>query len=252
MCHLRTHHFVLLLLLSVLSLLAPSHVQAEASSPTDPGDRADVANLSLEELMNVKVTSVSRKEENLAGAPAAIYIITSDDIKRSGMSSLPEVLRLAPGVTVQQTNSHVWTVSTRGFNAFPNEKMLVLIDGRAVYDPLYGGVYWDVQNVRLADIERIEVIRGSGGALWGVNAVNGIINVITKPANETQGTAMDTSLGADEGYQGSYRYGGRVGKAFAYRAYGQSSYWDPAVDGSGAEIFNDWHMLNGGAGRTGT
>jgi iron complex outermembrane receptor protein len=219
--------------------------------PSVPGqsDRAqstDITSLSLEQLMNVTVTSASKKEETLSQAPAAIYVITSEEIQRSGLSSLPEVLRLAPGLTVQQLNSHAWSVSTRGFNGFPNEKMLVLIDGRSVYDPLSGGVYWDVQDIRLEDIERIEVIRGPGGALWGANAVNGVINIITKPANETQGISMDTSLGVREGYQGSFRFGASLGKSFAYRIYGKSSFWDPAVDQTGADMFNGWHLSEGG------
>lgn len=219
----------------------PSMMREEQIAP--PGDITD---LSLEELMNIKVTSASKKEESLSGAPAAIYVITGDDIRRSGLSSLPEVLRLAPGLTVQQTNSHAWTVSTRGFNGFPNEKMLVLIDGRAVYDSLYGGVFWDVQDVRLADIDRIEVIRGPGGALWGVNAVNGVINIITKPASATQGVSVETSLGKNEGSHGSFRVGARMSKAFSYRFYGQSSFWDPAVDAAGTELFNDWHISDAG------
>lgn len=210
------------------------------------GQGVDITSLSLEQLGNVRVTSASKKEENLSDAAAAIYVITSEQIRLSGLSSIPEVLRLAPGLTVQQLNAHAWTVSTRGFNGFPNEKMLVLIDGRSVYDPLSGGVYWDVQDLRLADIDRIEIIRGPGGALWGANAVNGVINIISKPANETQGVAMDTSLGDGEGYQGSFRVGASAGESFSYRLYGKSSFWDPTVSPAGGEMFNGWHLSNGG------
>jgi hypothetical protein len=195
--------------------------------------------------VEVTVTSASKKEESLAGAPAAIYVITSEDIRRSGLSSLPELLRLVPGMTVQHVNSHTWTVSTRGFNGFPNEKMLVLIDGRAVYDSLYGGVSWDTQALRLEDIDRIEVIRGPGGALWGANAVNGVINVVSKSASQTQGLAMSTSLGLNEGYQGSARFGDKTGNV-SYRIYGRSSFWDPFVDSAGQEMFTSWHLSDGG------
>ena len=196
--------------------------------------------------MEITVISASKKEENLSGAPAAIYVITSEDIRRGGFTSLPDVLRTVPGMTVQQVNAHTWTVSTRGFNGFPNEKMLVLIDGRSVYDPLYGGVYWDVQAVRLEDIDRIEVIRGPGGALWGVNAVNGVINVISKAASDTQGLSLSTSLGHDEGYQGSVRFGGQIGQRIFYLVYGRSSFWDPFVSATGTELFNGWHLSDGG------
>jgi iron complex outermembrane recepter protein len=195
--------------------------------------------------VEVTVTSASKKEESLAGAPAAIYVITSEDIRRSGLSSLPELLRLVPGMTVQHVNSHTWTVSTRGFNGFPNEKMLVLIDGRAVYDSLYGGVSWDTQALRLEDVDRIEVIRGPGGALWGANAVNGVINVVSKSASQTQGLAMSTSLGLNEGYQGSARFGDKTGNV-CYRIYGRSSFWDPFVDSAGQEMFTSWHLSDGG------
>lgn len=217
-----------------------------ARAETSRGEKVDITSLSLEQLANVTVTSVSKKQESLEDAAAAIYVITGEQIRRSGLSSLPEVLRLAPGLTVQQLNSHAWTVSTRGFNGFPNEKMLVLIDGRSAYDPLSGGVYWDVQDVRLADIDRIEVIRGPGGALWGGNAVNGVINIISKPAAETEGVSTDASLGNGEGYQGSFRFGARVGESFSYRIYGKTSFWDPAVTQSGVQMFNRWHMSNAG------
>lgn len=238
----------LLIQFSVMAAFAastPSDAGSSARAESDP-QTVDITNLSLEQLMNVTVTSASKKEETLSDAPAAIYVITSEEIQRSGLSSLPEILRLAPGLTVQQLNSHAWTVSTRGFNAFPNEKMLVLIDGRSVYDPLSGGVYWDVEDIRLEDIDRIEVIRGPGGALWGANAVNGVINIITKSAKETQGISMDTSLGDGEGYQGSFGFGASVGKSFSYRIYGKSSFWDPAVDQAGADMFNGWHLSDAG------
>jgi len=220
-------------LLVLLSLPLSAHPQAPES---------DLSKMNIEELMNVEVTSASKKAESLSQAPAAIFVITAEDIRHSGLSSLPELLRMVPGMTVQQVNAHSWTVSTRGFTGFPNEKMLVLIDGRAVYDPLYGGVNWDVQDVRLEDVERIEVIRGPGGTLWGANAVNGVINVITKKAQQTQGVSLSTSLGSGEGYQGSARYGSSIGDHFFYRIFAKSSFWDPFVDATGAELFNGWNL----------
>ena len=233
--------------------LAQNTTATQTLASANPGSTSpatqNAADLDLDQLANmeVTVTSASKKEESLSGAPAAIYVVTSEDIRRSGSSSVPEVLRMVPGLTVQHVNSHSWTVSTRGFNGFPNEKMLVLIDGRSVYDPTYGGVYWDERDdLRLEDIDRIEVIRGPGGALWGANAVNGVINIITKSSKQTQGLSMSASLEHDEGYQGSIRFGGRIGEHLSYRLYGKSSYWDPLVSPSGAELFNAWNESSGG------
>ena len=222
-----------------------SQANVAKSAEHQPSNAAD---LDLDQLanMDVKVTSASKKEESLSGAAAAIYVISSEDIRRSGLSSIPELLRMVPGMTVQHVNSHSWTVSARGYNQFPNEKMLVMIDGRSVYDPLYGGINWDEQEMPLDDIERIEVIRGPGGTLWGANAINGVINIITRSAQETPGLRLSTSSGHDEGYQGSVRYGGRIGEHLFYRVYEQSSYWDAFVDPSGNEMLNDWNLSQGG------
>ncbi|MDE2060752.1 MAG: Plug domain-containing protein, partial [candidate division NC10 bacterium] len=136
----------------------------------------DLTELTLEQLMSIEITSASKKEERLWESAAAVFVITGEDIRRAGVTSIPEALRLAPGVEVAQINAHRWAISTRGFNnAFAN-KLLVLIDGRSVYTPLFAGVFWDVQDTLLEDIDRIEVIRGPGGTLWGANAVNGVIN----------------------------------------------------------------------------
>jgi iron complex outermembrane receptor protein len=237
------------LLLTALLVTSFNLAMAQASPPqSTESQKGSPAELDLEQLaqMDITVTSATKKEESLFTAPAAIYVITHEDIRRSGLSSLPELLRTVPGMTVQQVNSHSWSISTRGFNGFPNEKMLVLIDGRAVYDLLFGGVYWDAQDLRLEDVERIEVIRGPGGALWGENAVNGVINVITRNAKQTQGVSLASSLGHDEGYQGSARFGGQVGKSLYYRVFGKSSYWDPTVDSDGAEQPNAWNLSMGG------
>ena len=208
-----------------------------------------LTDLDIEQLMNieVRVTSASKTEESLSSAPAAIFVLTGDDIRRGGFASIPEALRMVPGLTVTQINSHLWTVSSRGFNGFPNEKLLVLIDGRAAYDPLYGGVFWDVQDVPLESIDRIEIIRGAGGTLWGANAVNGVINIMTKDARAMQGLSVFTSAGHDEGYSTSVGYGGKLGATTSYRIYGKASYWYPFVTSAGAELYNAWNNSLGGA-----
>lgn len=223
-------------------------VASPSSAQTTEAQTGNTADLDLDQLaqMDITVTSVTKTEESLFTSPAAIFVITNEDIRRSGLSSLPELLRTVPGMTVQQVNSHSWSISTRGFNSFPNEKMLVLVDGRSVYDLLNGGVNWDVQDLRLEDVERIEVIRGPGGALWGANAVNGVINVITKNARDTQGPALATSLGPGEGYLGSARFGGQAGKHFYYRVFGKSSYWDPTAASDGGEQPDAWNLSTGG------
>ena len=157
-------------------------------TPGEPPER--LTQLSLEQLSNIKVTSVSKEPEKLSKTPAAIYVITQEDIRRSGATSIPEVLRLAPGVEVARVDSDHWSVGVRGFGGVLASKLLVLIDGRSVYAPLYAGVYWEVQNVMLEDVERIEIIRGPGGTIWGANAVDGVINIITKSAAETQGALV--------------------------------------------------------------
>jgi iron complex outermembrane receptor protein len=177
-------------------------------------------NLSLEELMNIQVTSVSRRPEKLTEVASAIQVITAEDIRRSGATTLPEALRLAQNLQVAKVNASQWAISARGFNNVIASKLLVMIDGRAVYTPLYAGVFWDVQNVLLEDIDRIEVISGPGGALWGANAVNGVINIITKDAKQTQGLFVEAGSGNLKPWLANLRYGGNIGNKFNYRIYG--------------------------------
>ena len=151
----------------------------------------NLKSLSLDQLMNVEVTSVSRHPEKLLQTASAIQVITREDIRRSGATSIPEALRLADNLEVAQKNSHDWAISARGFNTALANKLLVMIDGRTVYTPLFSGVFWDVQDYPLEDIERIEVISGPGGTLWGANAVNGVINIITRKASDTQGAYVE-------------------------------------------------------------
>src|SRR3979490_113990 len=161
--------------------------RAIAGAQVDLPSAGDLKRLSIEDLMNLDVTSFAKEPQRLLQAAAAIQVITADDIRPSGATSIPEVLRMADNLQVAQINAHDWAISARGFNANLANKLLVLVDGRAVYTPLYGGVLWNVQDYLLPDIERIEVISGPGGTLWGANAVNGVINIITKVAQETQG-----------------------------------------------------------------
>src|SRR6266568_1352057 len=172
--------------LMVLVLVACAG-NARAQTYAASGTPSELKKLSLEELLNIEVTSVSRRPEKLSETASAIQVITQEDIRRSGATSLPEALRLASNLQVAQVDSRQWAISARGFTSTTANKMLVLIDGRTVYTPLFSGVFWDVQDVPLADIDRIEVISGPGATLWGANAVNGVINVITKRAKDTQG-----------------------------------------------------------------
>src|ERR1700688_1475885 len=172
----------------------------------------DLTTVSIEDLMNIEVTPASKTEEGLSAAPAAIFVVTGEDIRRGGFSSVPDALRMVPGLYVVQQSSHVWLVTARGFSNEFNDKMLVLIDGRLVYSPTFGGVFWDVQDPPLEDIDRIEVIRGPGGTLWGANAVNGVINIITKETAKTQGPLVASSAGVNEGYAARTHYGGIAGE----------------------------------------
>jgi len=181
----------------------------------------DFTKFSIEELMNVEIISVSKKPEKLSEVAAAVYVITQEDIRRSGATSIPEALRMAPGVHVARITSTDWAINIRGLNDRFANNLLVLIDGRSVYTPVFSGVFWDVQDTVLEDIERIEVIRGPGATLWGVNAVNGVINIITKNAQKTQGWQV-SALGGDEEGIGSVRYGGASeDKDTYYRIYGK-------------------------------
>ncbi|HMB79991.1 MAG TPA: TonB-dependent receptor plug domain-containing protein, partial [Vicinamibacterales bacterium] len=156
---------------------------------------ANLNQVSIEDLMNIEVTSASRKAQLAADIPSAIFVISHDDIVRSGMTTIPDVLRLAPGVDVAQINGNKWAVSVRGFNGLYANKLLVLVDGRSVYNRIFSGVLWDAEDVMLDDVDRIEVIRGPGAALWGANAVNGVINIVTKTTADTQGGLVRVDAG---------------------------------------------------------
>ncbi len=184
----------------------------------DPGTAPpNLAQASLEELMNVKISSLSRKEQKLSQTPAAISVITPDDIRRSGATTIPEALRMVPGLDVGRIGSSVWAISSRGFNGRFANKMLVMIDGRTIYNNLYSGVYWEQYDLLMEDIERIEVIRGPGATVWGANAVNGVINIITKSARSAQGALVTMGTSNEEKAYIGGRFGGRIGKKVSYR-----------------------------------
>lgn len=202
--------------------------------------------LSLEDLLNVEVTSVSRRAEKITGTASAIQVITGDDIHRSGVKTLPEALKLAANLMVAQVNSSQWAISARGFNNVLANKLLVLIDGRTVYTPMYAGVFWDVQNVMLEDVERIEVISGPGGTLWGANAVNGVINIITKSSADTQGFYAEAAYGNAMPGMASLRYGGKISENLTYRAYATGYRMGSVLDTNGMPAKDEWAMGQGG------
>lgn len=224
----------------VLSFLGLASVASSAFAQANPG----LADLSLEELANLQITSVSRRAERLSDAAASIFAITGDDIRRSGVTSLPEALRLAPNLQVARVDARQYAISARGFNSTTANKLLVLIDGRTVYTPLFSGVFWDAQDVFLDDVQRIEVISGPGATLWGANAVNGIINVITRPASETKGLLVFAGAGNRESGIGA-RYGTDLSGG-AFRVYGKGFDRDNTVRANGTDVPDGWQ--NGQAG----
>jgi iron complex outermembrane receptor protein len=205
----------------------------------------DLKKLSMEQLMEISVTSASRTEEPLAGVPAALVVVSNEDIRRSGATSIPEALRLLPGLNVAQQTSSAWAVSARGFSSISSEKLLVLSDTRSLYTPLFSGVFWDVQNYLTQDIDRIEVIRGPGATLWGANAVNGVVNITTKSAKDTQGLYFTTASGTADPAEVATRYGGRIAEGAYYRVFAKFSDHD-ATFHPAAPSSDQWRMANTG------
>ena len=224
-------------LLLIVSGALPGRVRAQ--SP----DLPDITQVSLEDLLNTEVTSVSRRAQSAFRSPSAIYVITQEDIRHSTATTLPGLLRGVPGLEVAQINGNQWAITSRGFNGEFNTKMLVMVDGHSVYDPFFSGVFWSIQDFVLEDIARIEIIRGPGGALWGANAVNGVINIITKPADETQGGLVSVTGGNQEKASNSLRYGGRLGTGH-YRIF--SRYYNHADQADAALPAHD--AYNGATG----
>lgn len=231
-------------------LLASTTFAATAATrdalAAEPAEEINFADLSLEQLMNETVTSVSKKEQRLDDAPAAISVLSNEDIRRSGATRLTDAFRLVPGLDVGAINSSQTAVSARGFNGLYANKLLVLVDGRAVYSPIYGGVVWDLQQFQLDDIDRVEVIRGPGATIWGANAVNGVINVVTRDARDTQGGLLYAGGGDVSEAMVGARHGGRLGERTYFRVYGGAYAQDdyPAADGSSAG--DGWSTRQGG------
>ncbi|MBI5937133.1 MAG: TonB-dependent receptor [Betaproteobacteria bacterium] len=219
--------------------IALSAMPAHALGQEAQGAGADLGNFSLEELGNLQVTSVSRKEQRFNDTAAALFVITNEDIRRSGATSLPDVLRMVPGLQVGRIGNDRWAVSARGFAGRFANKLLVQVDGRSVYSPLFSGVFWEVQDMVLDDIERIEVIRGPGAALWGANAVNGIINIITKRSEDTQGVLAQVGAGTLETGFATLRYGGQVDADTQYRVYARGYDRGDTVDVRGTRVDNE-------------
>ena len=229
-------HFVLL----GLCFTIPSVVNAQ-----DEGSFAtaqDLKKLSLEELMDIEVTLVSRAPVKLTEVASAIQVITRQDILRSGSTSIPEALRLVSNLQVAQLNSNAWIISARGFNTTFANKLLVMIDGRTVYTPLFGGVLWELQNVLLEDVDRIEVVSGPGGTLWGANAVNGVINIVTRSTSETDGLYVSGAAGTFLNYSAAVRYGDKINEKLSYRLYAQHSKRNPTLLAEGNDNSDSWHV----------
>src|SRR3989454_137248 len=208
---------------AVLMVTVNGSIAADSTAPQDQKPPTDLTTLSLTELLQIEVTTSARHPERLSESPAAIAVLTQEDIRRSGVTTLPEALRLAPGLEVGRLDASQWAISARGFNDVFANKLLVLQDGRSIYTPLFSGVFWDVQGTLLEDIDRIEVIRGPGATLWGANAVNGIINIITKSARDTQGTLLSGGGGTADRYLATGRFGGQTKSGVAYRTYAKLS-----------------------------
>jgi iron complex outermembrane receptor protein len=213
----------------------------------EPSDRPakDLTELTPEQLANIEVTSVAKKPETRRRSPAAVYVLTRDEIRRSGVTTLVEALRLVPGVQVARIDSNKWAVGIRGFASRLSRSLLVMIDGRTVYAPLFAGTYWEVQQTLLDDVDRIEVIRGPGGALWGANSVNGVINIITRSSRETRGTFVTAGAGTDERGLVGLRYGGAAGDRFTYRVYARGFDRAPGFHETDDD-FDGWHLGQGG------
>jgi iron complex outermembrane receptor protein len=249
----RNRAFYLMTFLFVMSFsILPDKMKAQSQDSLLSS--STLKKMSLEDLMNIEVTSVSMRPEKLTEVASAVQVISGDDIDHSAATRLPEALRLASNIQIAQSGSHDWAVTARGFNGLPSvggylaNKLLVTIDGRSVYSPLFGGVFWDVQNVMLADVDKIEVVSGPGGTLWGANAVNGVISVVTKSARETQGLYVSGGTGSALNDFASVRVGARskVDTNLYYRIYAQHFDQNSNLLQGGGKAGDAWDMIQGG------
>jgi iron complex outermembrane receptor protein len=233
-------YFPAVIIAALAAFPQPGYSQAAAARGID------LANLGLEDLMNVEVTSVSRKTQRLNDTAAAVFVVSGEDIRRSGATSIPEALRMVPGLQVARIANDKWAISARGFAGRFSNKLLVLMDGRTLYSPLFSGVLWEAQDTLLDDIDRIEVIRGPGAALWGANAVNGVINIITKKAKDTQGGLALAGAGTQEKGSAALRYGNEAGEDTQYRVYAKTYARGASVDMNGRNAGDDSRSLKSG------
>jgi len=238
-----------LLCASALCALSPTGARADdGEQPVDPQEIEKLARSSLEDLMQIKVTTVIGAPQSRIATPAAVYVISNEDLRRSGARSVIEALRLVPGMYVGRINSGSWVAGTRGLtgSSLTATRYLVLVDGRQVYDPLTSVTFWDTVDLILADVDRIEVIRGPGATLWGANAMNGVINIVTKAAADTQGTLVQVGAGANDRGEVDLRYGGKSGNAANYRVWAKyARYGDFETEG-GTSLHDEWSTLRGG------
>lgn len=239
LCRLKTF----LLQISLLFILASAWKHSLASNNSNDNQ---FLSLSIEELMNVKVTTASRHPQKLNQVAAAVFVITQEDIRRSGATSIPDALRMAPGVQVDRIGTDKWAISIRGFNGVFSNKLQVLMDGRSVYTPLFSGVMWEQQDTLMEDIDRIEVIRGPAASVWGANAVNGVINIITKKAADTQGSLVTAGGGSFEHGFMAGRYGGKINEETPFRVYAKGFSRDHTQSVAGPNANDEWHSARGG------
>jgi iron complex outermembrane receptor protein len=238
------HHFALAVLIGLAIFVA---MPSDAASPeATNSSTAALFSESLQDLMNTPVSIVSGSPEKLSTAPAAVSVITQADIARSGATTIPDALRLVPGLDVARLDDHTWAISSRGFNDVFADKLLVMIDGRTVYTPLFSGVFWDVQDTLMEDIDRIEVVRGPGATIWGANAVNGVINIITRSAANSQGFLISAGGGYPEGDFANFRYGFTLDDGVYLKLYAKYFNRDASNLPQGSEADDAWSMLRGG------
>jgi len=234
------------IVIALLGVTLGDHWALAFAQQRDANGSDDFFEMSIEELMDVEITTASKKEEKLFETASAAYVLTSEDIRRSGATSIMDALRMVPGLHVARINANKWAISARGFNNEFANKMLVMIDGRSIYTPHYGGVRWDTYDVMLEDVERIEVIRGPGGTLWGANAVNGIINIITKHTKDTQGALLSGGGGTEEQGFGAVRYGDTMGENTNFRVYSKYFNRDDGTQTTGVSGRDGWDIFRGG------
>lgn len=225
--------FFLFIILNSTCLIADEHTK-------------DIIGYELETLMDMEISIANKKPQKVSDVAAAVHVISAEEIRRSTAKSIPELLRTVPGLQVAQINARLWSVTARGFNSLYANKLLVLIDGRSVYTPLFGGTYWDLQDTMLEDIERIEVIRGPGASVWGSNAVNGVINIITKDANSTPGGLFVAGTGTELQSLGAARYGEKLDDDSAIRFYAKSFKIDSGERLSGEDAYDSWNSNRAG------